>query len=246
MLSLDDIPLRARLHSILHTHVLSNRCPRSDRVPSRDRLNTLFGIDHVAIHRTLNSLRGRKLVFGVRNGNAFITGPGAFRGIDALRNLTRSVANHNCRIVGHLHDFGFVTTSGLITRHLRITRKRAITRVGHIQLVGHRPVSLRVACLPRTVNRQLRGTSLIAHSVFLVLRGSYNLTLKRTSLTVSTILTSDSLARTLGIRTNSPVVHVRHLARSTSNHPISFRRLCCHNSTFRCHLQVSQRGKSRT
>lgn len=194
------IPLYAQLSEILRQKIVSNEWKPSQKIPSENELNQIYGVSRMTARQVIAQLANEGLVFRVQGKGTFVA---------PQKIKTRSPVGYQ-GIRKQLEQQGYQTETRLLSREVvpasasaaaafGITPGASIYVIKRLRLANGEPISLHTSEVPQPLAPGLENSDMINVQLCVVLAEEYGLQMGEVEETLEITAATSSEARALEV-----------------------------------------------
>lgn len=218
----DPIPLYHQLAEQLREQIESGELEVGERIPSVRALSKQYRISPMTVRQTLGELQ-RKGLLEVRRGiGTFVASPKIAYDLLRLTSFTEDMVSRG--LVTHTKTIylALETPTEHIARRLQIPLDEKVVRIERLRYSGDKPILIDYAYLSSSMCPGLEGEDLEKNSLYVLLKGRYQLALERAISWMEATGANDYEAKLLGVPVGVPMTLIRGVTYLTDNRPIEY------------------------
>jgi GntR family transcriptional regulator len=221
----DDVPLYARIESVLAGEITSGFLKVGEQLPTEDSLIERFEVSRITVRRAIQNLVSRGLVEIRRGKGTFVVTPKITQEltelsgfVEDMRALGRTPA---ARVIGKQ----IVTADATVAAHLALTKGERVMRIHRVRLADGVPVSFDETYLPLEIGEKIITNNLKVEPIFSLLERKYGIPLIEADYKLEAIAATAEVAAALKVKPDSPIFRIERTSYSTGGRPVDYEKL---------------------
>jgi GntR family transcriptional regulator len=240
------VPLYQQIKDSLRSSILDGKYAPHSRMPSESELQEMFEVSRITIRQALGDLQKEGLIFKVHGKGSFVSQPKTTQNITSLQGFAEAMSGDGHEIVNRVLSFEFVAANAEVAARLEIDEGTTVAEIHRVRLLNREPTSYEITFLPEAIGRKLQRADLVARDIFLILENDCGVALGSADLSIDAIPAPASIAKALGVKKDSPVLHVERLTYDRERVPVDFEYLYVKSGTFQYRLRVDRKRPARS
>jgi GntR family transcriptional regulator len=201
------IPLYAQLSEILRQKIVSNEWKPSQKIPSENELNHIYGVSRMTARQVIAQLANEGLVFRVQGKGTFVApqkiktrSPVGYQGI--RKQLEQQGYQTDTRLLSQQ----VVPATASMAQAFDVPLESPIYVIKRLRLVNGEPISLHTSEVPQALAPGLEDLDLIDVQLCVALAENYNLQMGEVDETLEITSATSPESKALEIPRNSPLL----------------------------------------
>lgn len=217
-----SVPLYQQLEDILYAKIDSGEWAPSQRIPSENELNKIYGLSRMTVRGVLNKLTSEGLLLRVSGKGTYV----APRKISATSPAYRGVREQ-------LESLGFATTTALLSHdlkppsssvrsRLRLAPDELVYAIVRLRSVDGEPISLHRSYVPGRLAPNLDDHDVVNEQLCVVLKEHYGLPMSKVEEHLEAVTPTAGDAQLLDIQPSEPVLRLSDVIRDQNENPFEY------------------------
>ncbi|MCH5677963.1 GntR family transcriptional regulator [Streptomyces gilvus] len=232
-----QVPLYAQLEAILRNKIDSGEWRPSQRIPSENELNRIYGLSRMTARGVITRLVNEGLLVRVQGKGTFVS-----------QNKISAVSPAYMGVREQLEEMGFATTTQLITaslespssdvrERLRLPRGSSVYAIVRRRLVDDTPISIHRSYVPAELAPALDERDIVGEQLCVVLDTHYGLTMRKVREDLEAVGVGAEDAKLLDMKKGDPVLLLHDLVSDAADRPFEYSTIVFHGDRLSLHFE---------
>jgi GntR family transcriptional regulator len=240
---MSQLPLYARVESVLAGDIADGNLAPETQLPSEDGLVARFKVSRTTVRKAIQNLVERGLVEVRRGKGTFVTQPKITQELTELTGFVEDMQALGRTATAHLRDKRIVVADEAIARHLALVPGTLVVRLQRVRLADGVPMSFDETYLPRDLGEKVVRDDLEAEPVFALLENKYGTPLVEAEYKLEAAAADPVIADALQVPAGSPIFLIERTSYTTGNRPVDYERLHYRGDLIRFVTRLARRRR---
>ena len=244
---MNNIPLYARIESLLRSKILSNRYNPGEKLPTREELAEQFGVSEITIANALSHLQVEGLITSTRGKGTFVTERIPVTRQFIITNNVRSIVLDAARYEVKAFDIQTVRVKeARIARDLqtffKLSDEEEIGWIRRTRLLKGVPIWFLENFLPLDIARHLTKEELSEKPLLEIIKKKTDLVIGRGEMSLEAVPAEPDIAEVLHCQTFDPLIHIQVYYWLSSGEPLETSNAFLRAEYFRYKVDIDPQG----
>lgn len=201
-----SVPLYVQLTSILRDKIDRGEWTASQRIPSENELNRLYGVSRMTARQVLAQLVSEGMLFRVQGKGTFVSPKKIATKSPAYKGIREQLEQQGYETSTELIETAIVEADSKVARHLRLNVGDPVHSIVRLRKVEGDPISLHHSFVPTALAADLIGHDPAHEQLCVILEREYSLRMSTVHETLETASAGTRDASVLGVKRNAPLL----------------------------------------
>jgi len=213
----DTIPLYHQIKEDLLLKIEQNKLKPGDKLPAEHNLMKEYDVSRITVRNAIMALVNQGLLFRKSGIGTFVAEPKAVRLFPGVTSFTEDMRNKNMSPGRKLLSYKIKKASESLCKKMEIKKGEKILQIERLMFANDEPIAIHFINLPELIwkNVDLSEDNIKEKSLYQLIESS-GFELGEAEENIEGSIADSSIAKTLGIKENAPILIVERFVRSTS------------------------------
>lgn len=216
------VPLYHQLEEALKEKITSGEWSPSQRIPSENELNRLFGLSRMTVRGVLTKLVNDGLLLRVPGKGTYVAHNKISAVSPAYRGVREQLEALGYATATRLVSIEVVSARAQVRKSLNLASEGKVFEIVRLREVDGVPISLHRSYIPADLAPDLEKHDVVTEQLCVVLEQEYGLRMKRVRENLEAAAVSPADAAFLGIKRGDPALFLEDIISDASERPFEY------------------------
>lgn len=200
------VPLYVQLEQILSAKITSGQWRPSQRIPSENELNRIYGLSRMTVRGVLTKLVNDGLLVRVPGKGTYVAPTKIDAVSPAYRGVREQLEAMGYSTATRLLSFTLEPATSTVADKLGVARGDQVYAIVRVRSVQGAPISLHRSYVPARLAPDLDAHDVVGEQLCVILEDNYGLPMRRVRENLEAVAVSGAEAKHLGMRRGEPAL----------------------------------------
>ncbi len=216
------VPLYVQLEQILSAKIAGGEWGPSQRIPSENELNRMYGLSRMTVRGVLTKLVNDGVLVRVPGKGTYVAPEKISAVSPAYRGIREQLEALGYSTTTRLVSFEREPATSVVRDRLGLARGDEVYMVARVRSVQGEPISLHRSHVPAALAPDLFGHDVVAEQLCVILEKHYGLPMRHVSEHLEAVAVSAAEAKQLGMRRGEPALLLHDVIADGNGRPFEY------------------------
>lgn len=216
------VPLYVQLEQILSSKIASGEWQPSQRIPSENELNRMYGLSRMTVRGVLTKLVNDGVLVRVPGKGTYVAPDKISAVSPAYRGIREQLEALGYSTTTQLVSFELEPATSVVRERLGLARGDEVYVIVRVRSVQGEPISLHRSHVPAALAPGLDGHDVVAEQLCVILEKNYGLPMRRVREHLEAVAVSGAEAKQLGMHRGDPALLLHDVIADDDERPFEY------------------------
>lgn len=240
----DNIPLYHQIKEDLLLKIEQDKLKPGDKLPPEVNLMKEYDVSRITVRNAIMSLVNQGLLTRKSGIGTFVAEPKAVRLFPGVTSFTEDMQNKDMRPGRKLLSYKIIDASKSLREKMELQKNEKILQIERLMFANEEPIAIHFINLPELIwkNVDVSKKNIKEKSLYQLIESS-GIILGEAEENIEGSIADSSIAKTLGIKKNAPILIVERFVRTTSGEILDYAINTYRADRYKYHIKHKRKRK---